>query len=309
MRVAVIGEDVPVTKRVLSLLRKEKRFRIAYFHDYREEAIKQFKPHVIIVQGSVFLNYRDRLKNQWANNLVPVMAYTTCSEEERLCLEQGTIDVVFLPFQEETLIIRVRNQLKVKSLMDEMERVENVLFSIAKIIEAKDRYTKGHIHRVASYSYGIGLTLGLTEKELKALKIGALIHDIGKVAIPDSILTKEGPLTKEERKIIKQHPIMGYRICKSLSSLNGALDVILCHHERWDGKGYPQGLPGPEIPLLARIVAVADTFDAVSSGRHYMERTLSREEALLLLEEEAGTQFDPEIVEAFLKHLGKGSGK
>ena len=309
-KLALIGKDDPVTKRVLGLITQVKGFKAVYFPDLREgEVARQLKPHVIIVQGNIFLNYQDRLKTQWARHFTPIMAYTINPKEERLCMEQGASDVILLPFQEGSLTTRVRNQLKIKKLMDEMEKVDNVLFTIAKIVEAKDYYTKGHIHRVTSYSYGIGLTMGLTEKELKTLKIGALLHDIGKIAIPDSILSKKGTLTKEEMDIMKQHPLLGYRICKPLYTLNGALSVILYHHEKWDGTGYPQGLAGLEIPLLARVVAVADTFDAVSSGRNYMKRTLSRKDALILLEEEAGTHFDPDIVEAFLKHLKKGSGR
>ncbi len=307
-KLALIGKDDPVTKKVLGLITQVKGFKVVYFPDPREGKVaSQLKPHAIIVQGNIFLNYQDKLKTQWARHSIPIMAYTLDPKEEQLCMEQGASDVVLLPLQEGSLTTRVRNQLKIKNLMDEMEKVDNVLFTIAKIVEAKDYYTKGHIHRVTSYSYGIGLTMGLTERELKTLKIGALLHDIGKIAIPDSILAKEGTLTKEEMDIMKQHPLLGYRICKPLSSLNGALDIILYHHEKWDGTGYPQGLAGLEIPFLARVVAVADTFDAVSSSRNYMERTLSRKDALILLEEEAGTHFDPDVVEAFLKHLRKGS--
>jgi len=231
---------------------------------------------------------------------IPLIALTKKKKDESVLLEMGANDVITLPSHPDTFIARIKNQIRIKKLMDEMEKVENILFSITKIVEARDPYTKGHSHRVTSYACEIGIHLGLKRQELDVLKKGALLHDIGKVAIPDAILRKRGSLSQKEEEVMKQHPKLGYRICKPLTTMNGALDIILHHHERWDGSGYPEGLKGEKIPFLARIVAVVDTFDALCSNRTY-RKPIEKKKALKFIEKGAGTLFDPQIVEAFLK--------
>lgn len=173
---------------------------------------------------------------------------------------------------------------------------------LSTTIEAKDEYTKGHSHRVAEYSVLIARELGWNEKELSNLKNAAHLHDIGKIAIPDTILNKPSKLSEEEFSIIKKHTIIGANILKNISLIDHVQEIVRNHHERYDGNGYPDGLKGKEIPLHARIVTVADSYDAMSSQRIYRNQ-LPPEKIIQELENNKGTQFDPEITDIFLKLL------
>ncbi len=171
--------------------------------------------------------------------------------------------------------------------------------------EARDPYTAGHSYRVAITAVRLGQELGLSATELRALAVGGLIHDVGKIEVPDHILNKPGPLTPEERRIIERHPDSGYRMCRSLGFMEEELEIIRHHHERWDGKGYPDGLAGESIPRLARILAIADVYDALTSDRSY-RRALSHEEAVQIIISERGRAFDPAITDVWLRLNGAG---
>jgi len=176
----------------------------------------------------------------------------------------------------------------------------NMVKSLVFAIEAKDTYTRGHSERVSKYSMLMGERLGLGEKEYNDLKWASILHDIGKIGIPESILNKPDRLTDSEYEVIKGHPAKGGEILQPIEQLEGSLSGIIHHHERYDGRGYPQGLKGEEIPLIARVIAVADTFDAINSTRAYRE-TRSPEKALKIMEEVAGSQLDSRIVDVFKK--------
>jgi putative nucleotidyltransferase with HDIG domain len=182
---------------------------------------------------------------------------------------------------------------------DNETRNVEIALAFTEALDAKDRYTAGHSRRVMEYSWLIGQDLGLTEKELERLKMSALLHDIGKIGIPDAILRKREKLSAEDRAIIERHPETGVNILKSIGFFNGLLPSIHHHHERYEGKGYPQGLRGEEIPLGARIIAVADSFDAMSSSRSYRS-ALPLELALAELELSRGRQLDPRIADIFI---------
>ena len=189
---------------------------------------------------------------------------------------------------------------KRKKYIEEMSL--QLMQMLSTTIEAKDEYTKGHSHRVAEYSVLIARELGWNEKELSNLKNAAHLHDIGKIAIPDTILNKPSKLSEEEFSIIKEHTIIGANILKNISLIDHVQEIVRNHHERYDGNGYPDGLKGKEIPLHARIVAVADSYDAMSSQRIYRNQ-LPPEKIIQELENNKGTQFDPEITDIFLKLL------
>lgn len=176
----------------------------------------------------------------------------------------------------------------------------NMVKSMVVVIEAKDMYTKGHSERVSQYSMLMGKRLGMAEKDYTDLKWASILHDIGKIGIPESILNKPDRLTDAEYEIIKRHPEKGGEILAPVEQLAGSLPGIVHHHERYDGRGYPHGLKGEEIPLSARIIAVADTFDAISSTRAYRE-SKSPEQALAIIEEVAGSQLDAHMIEIFKK--------
>jgi HD-GYP domain-containing protein (c-di-GMP phosphodiesterase class II) len=174
----------------------------------------------------------------------------------------------------------------------------NMVRSLVFAIEAKDEYTRGHSERVSRYCSLIADEMGLDEKQKNALELASILHDVGKIGIPESILCKTEQLTKEELNTIRKHPEKGYNILLPLEQLWDSLPGILHHHERWDGSGYPSGLKGEQIPYHARLIAVADTFDAITTDRAYRKGKKSKD-ALAILEKVKGTQLDPDIVEIF----------
>ncbi len=188
---------------------------------------------------------------------------------------------------------------------DMKETFYEIVFALADTIEKRDPYTGGHTKRVMNYSLAIGAEMGLEKEEFERLKLGAILHDIGKIGIRDRILLKEGELTQDEFEMIKAHTIYGAEILQHVKKLDVILPCVKYHHEKFDGTGYPERLKGEEIPLIARIIAVADTFDAMTTDRPY-RKGLSFEEAIAELKNKAGTQFDPVVVEAFLRAFKKG---
>jgi putative two-component system response regulator len=178
---------------------------------------------------------------------------------------------------------------------------ESILFALAVAVEQRDQQTAGHCERLALISVSLGIALGLERAQLVALYRGGYLHDIGKVGIPDSILFKPGKLNAEEWVTMRSHPIRGEEICKPMQSLSPVLPIIRHHHERWDGHGYPDGLRGDQIPLLARVVQIADIYDALVSPRPY-KRAFTPVEALQLIEEETASGWrDPTLVKLFLE--------
>ena len=175
-----------------------------------------------------------------------------------------------------------------------------MLSVLTRAIEARDPYTRGHSARVTALAEEVARRLGWSAEQLASLRIGGPLHDIGKLAVSDNVLRKEGRLDPEELDQIREHPKIGARILLRMAALREAIPYVLYHHERWDGNGYPSGKSGEEIPIEARVLAVADAFDAMTSDRPY-RRALSREQALAEVERCAGTQFDPEIARVFLE--------
>jgi len=181
-----------------------------------------------------------------------------------------------------------------------------ILFALAKALEARDDNTSSHSLNVTRYSMLLGEHLGLDEEELRALSQGALLHDLGKIGIPDNILKKPGDLSDAEFEIIKKHPMMTTEILDSLETSNHFAAIARSHHERWDGAGYPDGLYGEDIPLLARIVAIADAWDAMTSNRVYRD-AMSENIALNIFEKEKNSgQWDPNLVDKFIKLIRHG---
>ncbi len=173
------------------------------------------------------------------------------------------------------------------------------LLSLATVIEAKDPYTGGHTWRVSRYARLLAENIGLSEDEAFVVQFGSLVHDLGKVSVPDPILNKEGKLTSVEYEIVKKHPVTGLTLVRDHPLGVLALDIVTSHHERYDGRGYPKGIAGDEISLFARIVAIADAFDAMTSARPY-RAGMSPETAYRLMADESGKQFDPTLLSAFL---------
>ena len=176
----------------------------------------------------------------------------------------------------------------------------------SRALDLRDRETEGHTQRVTEMAMKLGQRLGISDQELKFMRWGGLLHDIGKMAVPDRILLKPDTLTSDEWKIMKQHPSFALQMLSPIQYLKPALDIPYCHHERWDGSGYPRGLKREEIPLAARIFAVADVFDGLTSDRPYRARW-AESEARDYIREHAGIMFDPQIVDIFLQMMEKTS--
>jgi len=172
--------------------------------------------------------------------------------------------------------------------------------ALSNAVEARDAYTGKHAERVAAYGVAIGTVVGLRFSAAPEIEFGFLLHDVGKVAVPDAILFKPGPLSREERRIVEQHAVVGWHIVSEIEFLGQAREVIRSHHERWDGAGYPDGLAGEDIPLTARVFAIADTLDALTTDRPYRPAS-TLAQARAMIEEEAGTHFDPAVAEAFAR--------
>jgi len=227
------------------------------------------------------------MKSKSETRLIPVVLLTSLnSEGDRIHgLMCGADDFLSKPVNKHELLARVYSLLRLKQFTDELDNAETVLFSLALTIEAKDPYTEGHCDRLSKYSVALGEKLGLPEDLRVALRRGGLIHDIGKLAVPESILLKPGPLTPEERKIMEQHTVTGERICAPLRSFRHVLPIIRHHHEKWDGSGYPDGLKSEQIPLTARILQITDIYDALTTDRPY-RKALPLEKALAIMREE-----------------------
>jgi HD-GYP domain-containing protein (c-di-GMP phosphodiesterase class II) len=172
--------------------------------------------------------------------------------------------------------------------------------ALASAVEARDAYTGRHAERVAAYGLQIAAAAGMNLSDEPQIEFGFLLHDAGKVAVPDAILFKPGPLTPAERAIVEQHPLTGFEIVRNIDFLGAARDVIRSHHERWDGAGYPDGLVGTDIPLSARVFAVADTLDALTTNRPY-RRASSFAKARAMIMRDSGSHFDPEVILAYEK--------
>lgn len=208
-------------------------------------------------------------------------------------------------------LLKQRNEIsellkEVEGLMQENDMIYyETIASLAKTIDAKDSYTGGHCERVTEYSIKVGRKLGLSGDQLRVLSYGSMLHDIGKIGVPESIITKEGFLTAEEYEHIKSHSNVGFNILKDIHFLKDARNVVLNHHERYDGTGYPNGLSGDNIDLMSKIVAISDSFDAMSSDRSY-RKALPKEVCVSEIERCRGTQFDPEITDVFLSLINNG---
>ncbi len=247
------------------------------------------------------------IKSNPETDLVPVVLITALSDkQDRLeGIKAGADDFLTRPVDRTELLARVGSLLKLKFRTDELERAESVLFSLARSIEGKDPYTHGHCERLAEYSVRLGQEIGLAEEQITALRRAGVVHDIGKVAIPDAILLKPGRLTEEEWEIIRQHPVVGERICAPLKSFRSVLPIIRHHHEKYDGTGYPDKLRGDAIPIAARVLQIVDVFDALTTERPYKKAFSTADAIKTMREEVAKGWWDPAIFDQFERMIGQ----
>ncbi len=243
-----------------------------------------------------------RIRSELKLELLPVIMVTGNNSSDDLSsgLHAGASDFIGKPYLPQELIARLDCAVNRKRLTDQLDSAESMLFALARMVEAKDTNTGNHCSRLAHISVVLGQTLGLGSEYLMALRRGGVMHDIGKLGIPDSILLKPGKLTEEEWLVMRQHPVIGARLVKDLKSMQLTLCIIRHHHERWDGSGYPDGLAGENIPLLARIFQIADIYDALTYERPY-KAAMSSEQVIRIMEEEAAKGWrDPELTALFI---------
>ena len=243
-----------------------------------------------------------RVKNNRKTKLVPILMLTSVQgvENEIQGIDSGADEYLTKPLHPAVVRARIRAMLRNKAAVDSLEEAETILFALAQAVECRDQYTAGHCERLANYSVAMGMALGLSRTELLALYRGGFLHDIGKIGIPDRILHGRTELTEEEWAIMRTHTLEGERICAPMKSLAPVLPIIRSHHERWDGKGYPDRLAGEDIPLLARIMQVVDIYDALTTARTYKPAMPHEEAVRILLNEAANGWRDPDLVSLFV---------
>ena len=273
------------------------------------DAVRRQQPDVILLDVTMpaidGLEVCRRLKSDPATRLTPIVLVTgqTDLSDRIRGIEAGADEFLSKPVHPHELRARVRSLARVKHLIDALDSAEAAFMTLALTIEARDPYTKGHCERLARHAVRLGRALGVPADDLEALHRGGYLHDVGKVGIPDAVLLKPGPLTGEEAQMMRQHPEIGDGLCAPLQSLRRVRPIILCHHERLDGSGYPAGLRGDDVPLLAQIVGIVDVYDALTSQRPYrLALTPHDATAHLLGDAEAG-RFARPHVEAFLDTL------
>jgi cyclic di-GMP phosphodiesterase len=251
-----------------------------------------------------------RIKANSASRLIPVVLVSgSWGRAHRIAaINAGADDFIPKPIDAEELKARVRALLNVKRYTSELESAEDVVVSLALMVEARDPYTAGHCERLARYAAALGSAVGMSAVEIVALRRGGFLHDIGKIAIPDTILLKNGRLTRDEIALMRCHPAIGTELCANLQSLGPVLPIIGQHHERLDGSGYPDGLKGNAISPLAQVIAIVDVFDALTTTRPYRPAlTMARAYDELLAEAGAG-RLNGDLVHAFIALLrGPGS--
>jgi putative two-component system response regulator len=242
------------------------------------------------------------LKSMAGKRYIPIILLTALSDKKSRItgLECGADDFISKPFDSTELITKIMSLLKLKSLYDELEHSENIIMTLALALEARDPYTKGHSSRVSELSSIFASYIKLSAEEQEIVRKAGLLHDVGKIGINENILHKKGRLTDEELKEVKRHVLIGEEICRPLNSLKDTLPLIRYHHERWDGRGFPDGLAGREIPLSARLLAIVDAYDAMVSIRPYREGLPPSKVLKIMEDERYSGQWDPELLGEFL---------
>jgi putative two-component system response regulator len=226
-------------------------------------------------------------------------------ENEVMGITSGADEFLTKPLHPAVLRARIRSMLRNKALIDSLDEAESILFALAQAVEQRDQYTGLHCQRLATYSLALGEALGLSRTELRALYRGGYLHDIGKIGVPDAILFKRGALTDEEWVVMRSHTTKGEEICRPMKSLALVLPIIRSHHERWDGSGYPDGRGGEDVPLLARVLQIADIYDALTTARSYKVALTHEQAAAVMTQEVEKGWRDPELVSLFLDIVGE----
>src|SRR2546428_12651744 len=312
--IILVADDNEANRELLSALLSAEGYQVVCAADGRQALARVNSDSIDLALLDVVMPHPtgfelcQAMKSKPEPRLIPVILLTSLnSDDDRIHgIMCGADDFLTKPVNKHELLARVHSLMRLKQFTDELENAETVLFSLALSIEAKDPYTEGHCDRLSKYSVALAERLNLREELRVALRRAGTVHDIGKVAVPEHILLKPGPLTPEEWKVMKQHPLVGERICAPLKSFRHVLPVIRHHHEKLDGSGYPDGLKGEEIPLSARILQTVDIYDALTTSRPYRKALSSKETFTLMREEVERGWWDDSLVDE-LEALAIGS--
>src|SRR5262245_28350287 len=263
----------------------------------------------LVMPGLTGFDVCRHVKSNPATRLIPVVLVTAFGDSDDRVegINAGADDFLSKPINATELKARVRSLIKLKRYTDELDSAESVIISLALTIEARDPYTEGHCERLANYAVALGSRLDLPKDDLAALYRGGFLHDVGKVGIPDAVLHKTSPLTAEEFEQMKLHTVIGDRLCGQLRSLRHVRPIVRHHHELLDGSGYPDGLRGDAIPLLAQIIGIVDVYDAMTTDRPYRRRASEDQAVDALLEEVDKGWRRRDLVEHFITSVRVGA--
>jgi putative two-component system response regulator len=312
-RVLVVDDDPSICALLERLLTQE-GYSVYLAADVpsAHAAVTRYSPDVIVLDvvlpGGSGFTVCQRLKQDATTRLTPVILVTGMTDRESRIRgrQAGADDFLTKPVDPQELLARVSSLARLKRYTDDLDSAASIITTLATMIEARDGYTEGHCHRMANYATAVGRALGLGALDLQALHRGGFIHDIGMLAIPPMVVLRAGPLEPEEFERVKAHTVVGDELCSGLRSLQTVRPIVRHHHERLDGSGYPDGLVGAHIPLLAQIIGTVDVYDAVTHRRPY-QQTRSSEEAVQLLRQQVDRGWrDRTIVEAFAHIIGSG---
>jgi putative two-component system response regulator len=303
----LILDQVDVNRRLLRAMVKAEPYRILEARHAREALALMGHEKVdlvildLMMPGMSGPEFCRTLRADRRTQLVPILMLTSIQgvENEVAGIASGADEFLLKPLHPTVVRTRIKAMLRNKAAIDSLEEAETILFALAQAIEHRDKYTAGHCQRLAWYSVSMGMALGLPRSQLLALHRGGFLHDIGKVAVPDAVLHKKGGLDEDEWRLMRSHTLKGEEICRPMKSLASVLPVVRSHHERWDGSGYPDGLRGAQISLVARILQVADIYDALTTARPY-KSAYSPAQSLSMLDDEVARGWrDPELVVIF----------
>jgi putative two-component system response regulator len=305
--ILVADDDETSTRFLHRLLAREgHRVSVAHTGDQALAMCAASPPDLVLIDlvapRGVGFDVCRSLKEQPTTRFVPVVIVTApTGHGDRLKgIDAGCDDFLTKPFDAMELHARIRSLVKLKRYTDELESAESVIIGLGATIEARDPCTRGHCQRLAHYATMLGRHLGLDDGDLSALGRGGFLHDIGKIAVPDAVLLKEGTLDPHESRVMQKHPLVGDTLCAGLRSLQNVRPIVRHHHERLDGTGYPDGLRSGEVPLLAQIVGIVDVFDALTTARPYRPAQPAEVACEVLTSEAAKGWRDRVLVEEFV---------
>ena len=322
----LIVDDEPSGRQTLEAVLEGEGYRLEMAENGFQalEKARMLLPDVILLDvmmpGLTGFEVCERIRADEQMAEIPIIILTALDDRNSMlkALESGADDFISKPFDRHELRARLVGILRLnryQKLVNERASLEKAnaelvaaydatILGWSRAMDLRDRETEGHSQRVAEHTVQLAQAMGLSEQELIHIRRGALLHDMGKLGIPDSILHKPEKLTDEEWDIMHQHPQLAYDMLSSIEYLRPALDIPYCHHEKWDGSGYPHKLRGEHIPLAARIFAIVDVWDALTSERPYRP-AWSKADAHAYIREQSGKHFEPRVVDLFLKSIGK----